>query len=288
MSPVLIVGCGDIGRRVAALCRREGTEVHGLVRRPDQGAALSAVDIQPIIADLDRPGSAYPLPVEGARVFYCAPPPTEGDTDPRMRGFLDGLMEQRAERIVYISTSGVYGDCGGAWITEGQPVAPRTPRARRRLDAEQALQRWGAAHGVPVVILRVPGIYGPGRLPAQRIRRGLPVLDPSESPFTNRIHADDLARACALAAQRGVPGEVYHASDGKPTTMTDYFFRVADLLGLPRPPVVSRAEAQRVLSAELLSYLNESRRLDNRKLRTGLGLDLVYPDLESGLRSCRR
>jgi nucleoside-diphosphate-sugar epimerase len=139
-----------------------------------------------------------------------------------------------------------------------------------------------------VVILRVPGIYAHDRLPIRRLREGLPVLAEADSPFTNRIHADDLARVCIAAMKRGRPGAAYNVSDGHPTTMTDYFNRVADCLGLPRPPVVDRSTARQALSPSMLSFLEESKRLDNRRMREELGVELIYPDLVAGLAAgCR-
>lgn len=285
MDPVLIVGCGDIGTRVARAYLGRGTGVYGLVRSETRANALAALGVQVLCADLDVPAT-LPTPPGAGTVFYFAPPPRAGATDPRIEALLTLLQRQPPRRIVYISTSGVYGDCGGAWITEARAPAPRTERARRRLAAESALRGWADARGVAATILRVPGIYGPGRLPVERIRRRLPVLREEESPFTNRIHAEDLARACVAAAAYGGAGAVYNASDGHPTTMTDYFFRVADLLGLPRPPVVGRAEAEQVISPAMRSFFDESRRLDNRRLREELGVALRYPDLATGLPAC--
>jgi nucleoside-diphosphate-sugar epimerase len=203
--------------------------------------------------------------------------------------FLAGIAADRLpQRLVYISTTGVYGDCGGAWITEAQPVNPRTPRGKRRLAAENALRAWSVQTSVPVVILRVPGIYGPSRLPADRIRKGLPVLREEDAPYSNRIHADDLARVCVAAMQRGTPGAVYNVADNQPTTMSHYFNRIADTLGLPRPPAVSMSEAREQLTAAMLSFMEESRRIDNRKMREDLGVELLYPDLESGLAELTR
>lgn len=188
---------------------------------------------------------------------------------------------------MYISTSAVYGDCQGAWIREDQPVAPKTDRARRRVAAEQTLRDWSQAYGVPWVVLRVPGIYGPGRWPLAWIRQGRPVPREAECPYSNRIHADDLAAACFAAARRGRPGQVYHASDGHPTTLTDYLYRVADAFDLPRPPAVALTEFWRTASPTLRSYLEDSKRLDNRRLLQDLGLVLRYPDLASGLAAAR-
>jgi nucleoside-diphosphate-sugar epimerase len=155
------------------------------------------------------------------------------------------------------------------------------------MAAEQVLEDWSQRTGVPVIILRVPGIYGPGRLPVERVRQGVPVLIPEESPYSNRIHADDLAAACVAASRRGQSGRAYNISDGHPTTMTDYFWRIADLHGLPRPPAISLAEACSVLTPAMLSFLEESKRLINRRMLDELRVKLQYPDLAQGLKHCR-
>ncbi|HXG28538.1 MAG TPA: NAD-dependent epimerase/dehydratase family protein, partial [Nevskiales bacterium] len=222
-------------------------------------------------------------PLAQASVFYLVPPPKQGDGDPRLERFLAALPDARA--LVYLGTSAVYGDCGGAWVDETAPLKPGTARGRRRLAAERLALDWGARRNVPVMILRVPGIYGPGRLPRARLEKGLPVLREDDSPWTNRIHADDLATAALCVAERGAPGAAYNVSDGQPTTMADYFNRCADLLGLPRPPPVSRAEAQARLTPEMLSFLEESKRLDTRRLRA-LGWVPRYPSLAEGLPAC--
>jgi nucleoside-diphosphate-sugar epimerase len=261
--------------------------VTGCVRSTSSAQRLQAAGIGSCCIDLDR-DCQDPAWARGyGDIFYFAPPPPSGDQDARMGAFLEALDAQAPPgRIVYISTSAVYGDCQGAWITESQALNPGTARGRRRLDAERRLTRWCRAHGTGWVILRVPGIYGPGKLPLERLRQGLPVLRREDSPWTNRIHADDLAAICVAAMHSETRNTVYNVSDGHPGTMTDYFFRIADAAGLPRPPVVTRAEAQQVLSRGMLSFLNDSRRLDNRKLLAELGIELAYPDLDSGLKVC--
>ena len=286
-TDVLIVGCGDIGERVARLERSEGRTVAGLVRSEKSARRLRAAGIQPITADLDASVSLNDLPVKDAVVYYFAPPPDMGVTDPRMETFVSVLTPAHLpKRIVLISTTGVYGDCHGEWVTEDRPPNPQVDRARRRLAAETTLQRWSMTSGVPIVILRVPGIYGRGYLPEKRLRSGEPVLREDESPFSNRIHADDLARICIAAACHSHPSLLYNVSDGHPTTMTDFFFRVADVLGIPRPPAVTMEEARRRLGEGMLSYLAESKRIDNRRMREELGVELMYPDLTAGLASC--
>jgi nucleoside-diphosphate-sugar epimerase len=284
MKPVFIVGCGDIGQRVAAICRQAGASVFGLARSEKSAARLAVNGIQVIRGDLSAHTSLQDLPTAGADVYYLAPPPGEGETDPYLGHFLAAISPAALPaRLVLISTTAVYGDCGGQWINETQAVNPQTARGRRRLDAERQLQAWSARTGVPVVILRVGGIYGPQRLPLARLRQGLPILHEAESPYTNRIHEDDLAQICVAAAARGVAGAVYNVSDGHPGTMSQYFKAVARACGLPSPPEVSLAEAQQVMSAGMLSYLQESRRLDNRKLLAELKVSLRYPSLADGL-----
>ncbi len=237
--------------------------------------------------DLDRPVTLPDLPTRDARVYYFAPPPPSGTADPRLGNFLASIApDALPARIVLISTSGVYGDCHGEWVTEDRPPRPDADRARRRLDAEQQLRAWGEAHARPVVILRVPGIYGPGRLPEERLRAGEPVLCEEESPWSNRVHIEDLVRACLAAGERNRPAAVYNISDGHPTTMTDYFNRVADVLGLKRPPPITLAQARAELSEGMQSYLAESKRLDNRRMREELGVEPRYPDLKQGLAAC--
>lgn len=287
--PIHIVGCGDIGQRVANKWLQQGGQAEGLVRSEASVDRLQQAGISARRVDLDRSASLYPgdaaKPV-ARPVFYFAPPPPEGRQDSRLRGWLASLGEARPEKIVLISTTGVYGDAGGDWITEESPLAPRADRAHRRMDAEIALRQWCESNGVDFVILRVPGIYGPGKLPRARLEKGLPVLNEAEAGFTNRIHADDLATVCLAAMQRGRSGEVYNVSDGQPGTMTDYFNQVADHLGLPRPPQISLAEAESQVSEGMLSYLKESRRIDNSKMLNELEVELAYPELGLGLAAC--
>ncbi len=281
---VLIIGYGDIGRRVARLYKEENYVVTGLARSPGSCKIMKSDNVEPVIADLDDQDSLSGLLLADALVFYFAPPPPTGLSDPRMANFLaivDGKNLPR--KIVYISTSGVYGDQAGRLITEKTPPQPGTDRAFRRLNAENQLREFRDQHPVEVVILRVGGIYGPGRLPEQRIRDAIPVLHEELAPKTNRIHADDLARICVAAEKYGRDGEVYNVSDGCDSNMTEYFFQVANHLGLEPPPTVDWDVANSILSKGMLSYLRESRRMDNKKMLTELRITLKYPDLNSGL-----
>lgn len=279
----LILGCGYLGRRIARHYLDRGVAVLGVVASEASRRALLDEGIPAVAVDLATDDLSQ-LPLVGRAVFHLAPPPGQGVEDLVTRRLVGACARQgHPRRLVYISTTGVYGDCGGAWVDETWPVRPGADRARRRWDAEQALREWRRASGASLVILRVAGIYGPGRLPLERIRQGLPLVCESQAPFSNRIHVDDLVHACLAAMERGGDGEVYNACDDQPSTMTDYFFRIADAAGLPRPPEIPISEMEGRLSAGMLSYMRESRRLSNRKLRDGLGVDLSFPTLTEGL-----
>jgi nucleoside-diphosphate-sugar epimerase len=286
MENVLIIGCGDIGKRVAGLLMAENAVVSALVRSEENGKKLAELGIRPLTGDLDNPASLGNLPTRAAVVFYFAPPPGGGHIDPRMRSFCASIEPGNEPRkVVYISTSGVYGDCGAAVVTEETPPNPQTARAKRRLDAETSLSLWGRERNVAVIILRVTGIYGPGRLPVSQLAGGHPLLEERLSPPTNRIHAEDLARVCVAAAAKGANGDIFNVSDGQPGTMTQYFNAVADALGYPRPRQVSLEEARQVMTPLMLSYISESRRMDNSMMLKKLGIKLLYPTLEEGLKA---
>lgn len=279
---IWIMGCGDIGRRTAALYQQEGREVTGWVRSEESMLKGQQQGISMRTADFDAGCFVPRNTLQDREIFWFMPPPPQGEQDIRLRRFL--LSAQKApRRIVLISTTGVYGDCEGRWIDEDEPLKPVAARAVRRVDAETALREWGDKYGGDWVILRVPGIYAPERLPLARLQRGEPVLCEEEAPWTNRIHADDLAAVCKRAMEVAPARSIYNATDGHPSTMTDYFNQVADYAGLDRPPQVSLAEAQQVMSAGMMSYLQESRRIGNDKLLRELGMELTYPALEDGL-----
>ncbi len=281
---VFIIGCGYIGQRVARAWIARGEKVYALVRSKERTQELEGLGIKLVSGDLDQTQSLHGLRLEDAMVYYFAPPPREGVHDTRMAALVSALKpDAKPARCVLISTTGVYGDHGGAWVDESATLKPGSDRARRRLDAENVLRAWGREHKVAVVVLRVAGIYSPDRLPEARIRSGVPVVHEEECPYTNRIHADDLVEVCVAAVERGKPDEIYNVSDGTPGTMTEYFNAVADALGIPRPPTISMQTAKHQLSPGMLSYLSESRRLDNRKMLEEFGVRLKYPNLTSGL-----
>lgn len=287
MQRTFIAGCGDIGKRIVALIQAQGESEIGVLARSERAAeTLRRLGLETVIGDLDADLMQAP-DVRHATIFYLVPPPLRGENDTRVERFLARLDPLAPPaRLVYVSTTGVYGDCQGRWITESQPLNPQTDRARRRQAAERCLLAWGEKTHVPVVVLRVAGIYGPGRLPLERLRQGTPTVHPEESGASNRIHADDLAAVCLAAAARGRAGGVYNISDGNPSSMADYLDRVADLTGLKRPPRIGLDAARRQLPAGLMSFLLESKRIDNRLMLTELGVSLRYPSLEEGLPTC--
>ncbi len=283
---VLIVGCGDVGQRAARLLLPR-VRVLALTRDAAQAPALRAQGIQPLAGDLDQAASLRRLAGLATHLIHLAPPPAAGEGDPRTEALLRALaLRSVPAALVYASTSGVYGDCAGAWVTETRAPNPGTPRARRRAAAEGLVRAFGRALGVRASILRIPGIYAadrPGGTPRARLLRGTPVLRAEDDVYTNHIHADDLARAVLAALWRGRPQRVVHASDDSALRMGDYFDLAADLYRLPRPPRISRAEARAQLPPVLLSFMSESRRLDNRRLKRELGLRLRYPTVVQGL-----
>lgn len=287
---ILIIGCGDVGLRVA---RQLAPRVRllALTSSPERRPELRARHITPLAGNLDQPATLWRLAGLATRVVHLAPPPGENlpdwRRDPRTLALLRVLrLRGLPQAVVYGSTSGVYGDCQGEWASETRPVNPHTPRAWRRVDAEAQLRFFGRSSGVRVHTLRIPGIYAPDReggTPHGRLLKGTPVLAPADDVFTNHIHADDLARACVAALWRGKPQRTTNVSDDTELKMGDYFDLAADLYSLPRPPRVARSTAQDELPLMLLSFMSESRRLDNTRLKQELRLRLCYPTVAQGL-----
>ncbi|MBE0615025.1 MAG: SDR family oxidoreductase [Burkholderiales bacterium] len=283
MKKLLIVGCGDIALRALPQLMRV-YQVFGLVRSADQADRIAALGAKPLIGDLDNAATLGPLAGVGDLVLHLAPPGESGEIDQRSANLIVALSQNPPARLVYISTSGVYGDCGGAWVDEDRPVAPQTTRGARRADAERILIAWGRQSGAAVAVLRVPGIYAAERLPLAQLKRGAPVLRDEDDVYTNHIHADDLAAICAIALERAAAGRVFNASDDSEMKMGDYFDLVADRAGLPRPPRITRAAAEAgAISAGLLSFMSESRRLVNKRMKDELGVQLRYPSVREGV-----
>jgi len=289
MRRLLIVGFGDIARRIVpSLAGRY--RIYALTRDLQRCASLRALGVTPLRGDLDAPGSLAALAGLAHDVVHLAPPPDRGVRDTRTAHLIAALAKGGSlpQHLVYISTSGVYGDCGGELVPETRPARPQTGRARRRADAEHQLRGWGRRSGVRVSVLRVPGIYAAERLPLARLARGTPALNPEEDAYVNHVHADDLARIVVAALRRGGPGRMYNASDDAPIRMGDYFDLVAEHFGLPRPPRVTRAEADQLIPDTLRSFMGESRRLVNRRLKQELRMKLRYPTVLQGILAATR
>jgi nucleoside-diphosphate-sugar epimerase len=266
MQRLAVVGFGDIARRAAPLLERRFA-----LERLARDAGF----------DLDQPATLRLQPAEA--LLHCVPPPACGERDTRTTNLLASL-DWAPRRLVYLSTSGVYGDCNGALVDEQRPPNPQTARAKRRADAEAQLQRWCVARGTALIILRLPGIYASDRLPLERLRAGIPVLRAEEDVYTNHIHADDLATIVDRAFEADGPAGVYNAADDTQMRMGDWLDRVADHAGLPRPPRVARRQIATLVPPATLEFMGESRRLDNRRLKVVLGVRLRYPTVQQGLR----
>jgi nucleoside-diphosphate-sugar epimerase len=284
----LIAGCGYVGTRLARLesARRP---VLALVRSGPRETELAALGVRTMRFDLDaadrnlQPSLA--AAASQAAIVYLAPPPDEGVTDARLETFLRQIGDASPAVLLYVSTTGVYGDTAGALVDESAPLAPGNERSQRRVAAESAATAWCAARGVRCVILRVPGIYGPHRLPLERLQRGEPVLRPEEAGPGNRIHVDDLVATIVAAVDHPDASGVYNVTDGDYSSTTRYLQEVASAAGLPAPELVTRGEARRRISPGMLAFMLESRRVDSARMRAELGVRLRFPDMPSGVRA---
>ena len=288
---ILIVGCGDIALRTVPLLRKH-YRVLGLCRNQENARQLRAHGIIPIFGDLDSPKSLEKLAGIAHAVLHLAPPPNQGLRDPRTLHLLSALNKHTQmqsailpQRLIYISTSGVYGNCHGRLIDETVAIHPENDRAIRRADAEKQIRDWGIRNHATVSILRVPGIYAADRLPLTRLRDGHPAIIDADDSYTNHIHANDLARIIYAALRFGKPNRIYHTCDDSNVKMGAYFDIVADRFNLPRPPRITRTEAQRQLSPGMLSFINESRKLTNARMKKELHVKLRYPTVHEGVQA---
>lgn len=283
---VLLVGCGDVGVRVAAQLRGR-VRLLALTSSASRLAELRARGITPLLGNLDRPTSLTRLAGLATRVLHLAPPAESGIGDARTLALIRTLRRRTPpQSLVYGSTSGVYGDCAGEFVTETRAANAHTARAQRRIVAEHLVRHLGRAAAVTCNVLRIPGIYAPDRVggtPRERLLKGTPVLCAQDDVFTNHVHADDLARACVAALWRGAPQRIYNTNDDSVLKMGDYFDLAADLYGLARPTRVPRSTAAQHMSPLLLSFMSESRRMDNTRLKKELRLTLRYPTAAQGL-----
>jgi len=258
-------------------------QVVALVRQRDP--QLSTLGVRQIEGDLDRPATLMRLAGLADAVIHSAPPPAHGNGDSRTRNLISVLQRGKSlpRQLVYISTSGVYGDCGGARVSETRRTAAQSARAARRVDAERRLRRFGRRHRCRVSILRAPGIYAADRLPLERLRKGLPLMLAAEDSHTNHIHAEDLAHACSAALMRGKPNRIYNINDDSALAMGEWFDALADAFALPRAPRLPREEVRRAVPPLQWSFMNESRQLDNARMKRELRLRLRYPTVAAGI-----
>jgi len=301
---ILIIGCGDVGLRVArflnvqtATATLQRTRIYALSHTPERFAKLRATGVTPIPGNLDDRKSLIRLAGLADIVLHFAPPPGEGETDPRTKNLLAALArrgslargqgrktlaQDRERALIYISTSGVYGDCGGEIVTETRPARPNNTRAKRRADAEAQLRQAGR-RGLRVGILRAPGIYAQDRMPADRVRKNLPAIVAEDDVHTNHIHAEDLARLALALVFQGRHNRLYNAVDDSGLKMGDWFDVVADHLGLPHPPRLPRADVIAAVTPAMRTFLTESRRLNNHRIKSELRFKLKYPTVRQGL-----
>ena len=288
MSRITIIGCGDIGFRVARELIKQDQQVQATVHYTEGVKVPQSAGIETIVANFDYQDDVPDFSIHGDKLFYFMPPQGGGSSDYRMLNFCRKLTADNCpEKIVYISTSGVYGDCGESLVTEETPVNPQTTRAKRRVSAECQLQEQAEKIGFELIILRVTGIYGPGRLPISQLNKGHEVLKDEDAPRTNRIHSLDLVKICLIAMEKGINGDIFNVCDGQESSMSQYFMAVAEMYDLPQPKQLSWAEAEKQMNPLTFSFLKESRRMSNLKMLDRLGIELLYPTLEKGLLGCR-
>ncbi|NJD91457.1 MAG: NAD-dependent epimerase/dehydratase family protein [Geobacter sp.] len=281
---LLIAGCGDIGSKVAKIAVQRGMAVTAFARSGERAAALQEISL--LTGSLDDQESLPAMPTKNAGIIYLIPPPGGGIRDTRVSAFLQNIKAgDEPASIVYISTTSVYGDCGDDLVDETRPVNPANHTARRRCDAEEQFRSWCSAHRTRLIILRVSGIYGPGRIPLHRIQNREPLLDATLSGYTNRIHSEDLAEICLKALACGEDGDIFNVSDNQISKMNDYFNLITDMLGIERLPQVGLDEARKVMTPLMFGYMTESRRIDSRKMLNKLGIELKYPTLQEGLKA---
>jgi len=284
----VIIGCGDVGQRIVGQLLFDGamaSSITGVVRSHDSANAVDALGVSCQKIDFDQIGNDLSL-LKDAHCFYLVPPQTSGVTDQRSRNLITELEKQNVspKKVVLISTTGVYGDCNGEWVTEQSLAQPQTERGQRRLDSEQQWLNWAEGHSIPILVLRVPGIYANSRIPRERIIKRTPVVKASECGFTNRVHADDLAMIAMTAMNSNRDKEVYNATDGTPGKISDYLQTACRILGHKSLPEISMEEAKKELSSGMLSYLSESRKISNKKMLDQLEVTLRYPNYVEGLK----
>ncbi len=288
MRRLLIIGCGDVALRTIPLLSGR-YRLYALIRNPAHAAQLRELGVTPVMADLDNRASLARISGLAEVVLHFAPPAPQSPTDTRTRHLLTALSaDTLPKQLIYISTSGVYGDCGGNYVSETTPLNPQSNRAKLRVNAEKQIRAWAKCNGVRASILRVPGIYAQDRLPLERLRSGSPAITAIEDGYSNHIHADDLARIVVATLRYGNASRVYHTVDEDEMKMGGYFDAVADAFDLPRPPRLSREEVRQKVSPMMWSFMNESRRMTDTRMKRELKVRLLYPTLDHTLAEIKR
>jgi len=284
---ILIIGCGDTGKRVLKQLQPQNNNIFVTSHKKDSQKQLKQLGISLIPANLDNKEDLEQLPTNNASIFYFAPPAASGTTDVRMSNFVQSLSRKNPpKRIVYISTTGVYGNCDGQWISETATLNPGADRSKRRLHAESLIQEYCSSNSCEFVILRVTGIYCLEKLPLERLKNGMKVLHPDIAPASNRIHADDLANCCVKAMFDGPANEIFNIADGNPSSISDYFIQIAKIFHLPEPELLNWEQTEKEISPAMLSYLHESKKINIDKLLSVLNIKLNFPTLIDGLQNC--
>jgi len=286
--PSVVFGCGDVGRRIVKYLVQNGASldsIHAYVSSVDSAELCARLGVIAQRVDLDNLTRDLSL-CEGREIYYTVPPQKTGTADERSQTLTSVLSvsEIKPKKVVVISTTGVYGDHDGEWVDETTPTTPQTDRGKRRLDSEQTWLAWGKSEKVPVVILRVPGIYAYSRLPVERLKKRTPVVKAQECGYTNRIHADDLAMVCVVAMYHAGAGEIFNVTDGTPGKISEYLQTASHVLGMEPLPEISMDEAPELLSEGMLSYLRESRKISNKKMLSQLPVELKFPSLKQGIK----
>jgi nucleoside-diphosphate-sugar epimerase len=302
-----LIGAGDVAKRLASARVASRAHWYGLARSPASAESLRTVGILPIAGDLDQRASlarAAAIARAAHATLYLAPPPNMGEDDARIKRWLAATSKNLPRRLksrqrlaanrlrgaptrlrnVYVSTTGVYGDRAGDWVNETTATRANSARAKRRVSAEARIRKSRKFRGS---ILRAPGIYAASRLPVERLRERVPTLLAAEDVFTNHIHADDLAYASWLAMFRGGPQRTYNVVDDASLKMGEYFDTVADALSLPRPPRMTRAELSKHVTPMMLSFMSESRRIHNHRMKQELRIRLKFATPETMLASMK-
>lgn len=278
---IVVAGCGYTGLKLAKALNSRTNRLIAISRT----VVVEIPGVESVNIDLDSSTSARIDNGKDSLVCYLIPPATENNPESRIQVFVEQILTEIPRRLLLISTTGVYGDCQGEWVDENRPINPQTDRAKRRVRVEEYCTGWAEKNGVGLAIFRVAGIYGPGRVPVERLRKGIALPKNQPDGYSNRIHVDDLVGAC-VAGLIGDETGIFNVSDGYPMRYRDYFNLVAEIWNLPGVVDWGTNEFDESLSPTMRSYLRESRKIDNRKLLDTFSIELKYPRPKKGLEAC--